>query len=29
MSLSKTEAALIAVAVALWVFVLWGSNLLG
>ena len=29
MSLSKTEAALIAVAAALWVMVLWGTNLLG
>ena len=29
MSLTKTEAALIAIAAALWVFVLWGSNLIG
>ena len=28
MAFTKSEIALIAIAVALWVFVLWGSNLL-
>jgi len=28
MTFSKSEAALIAIAVALWVFVLWGNNLI-
>ena len=29
MTLTKSEAALILIALAFWVFVLWGSNLLG
>jgi hypothetical protein len=28
MTITKSEVALIAIAIALWVFVLWGSNLL-